>query len=326
MSNEKTTSTRSDAVRRRREQTTKTETRKPRSVPAVTSRRSSTAETPRRAPSSGGRRRLSIATSLAATQPRSFGRSSSSRSIELPQIEIGLRWLSGLIVIACAGLLYMMWTMDPFIVRGAEVYGASRLSVNEVNSALGLMNQSIVLANTENLEYNLRTIFPDLSSATVTIAFPANIIVTIVERQPVITWAQDNQTLWIDADGFAFQPRGVVDGLLGVSAVAAPPAPVETDLTQTFGARPFVAMDTVRALQALAPYVPQGSALIYDPKYGLGWNDPRGWMAYFGSTTGDMPLKLQVYQALVDSLIQQNIDPSVISVEYPHAPFYRTEQ
>jgi hypothetical protein len=326
MNADKSTTARAETVRQRREQVRKKpEPRKPRPVAPVTARRS-TDPAPHRA-SSGGRRRFSIATSLAATQPRaangSYGR---LRAPALPHIEIGLRWLSALILLACGGLMYFMWTMDPFIVRGAEVYGAQRLSVNEINSVLGLMNQPVVLAETEKLEYNLRGAFPELSSASVRVIFPANIVVTITERQPVVAWTQDNQLIWIDADGYAFQPRGSVTGLVSVSALAAPPAPVETDVTQTLGARPFLATDTVRALQALAPYVPQGSILIYDPHYGLGWDDPRGWKAYFGATTGDMPLKLQVYQAIVDSLIQKGVDPAVISVEYPNAPFYRVEQ
>ena len=36
-----------------------------------------------------------------------------------------------------------------------------------------------------------------------------------------------------------------------------------------------------------------------------------------------MPLKVQVYQSLVDSLIGKNKIPEYINVAYPDAPYYR---
>jgi cell division protein FtsQ len=79
------------------------------------------------------------------------------------------------------------------------------------------------------------------------------------------------------------------------------------------------------ALMTISPRVPEGSTLVYDPRYGLGWADPRGWQAYFGHTDGDVNAKVQVYQSMVDYLIEQGITPRLISVEYPDAPFYRIE-
>ncbi len=61
----------------------------------------------------------------------------------------------------------------------------------------------------------------------------------------------------------------------------------------------------------------------YDPKYGLGWPDSRGWKVFFGTNVSDMPLKLQVYKSLVDSLAQKGIQPAFISVQYANAPYYR---
>jgi hypothetical protein len=101
---------------------------------------------------------------------------------------------------------------------------------------------------------------------------------------------------------------------------------LEPDAVALDSAHRLLSPDAVTALQVITPYVPPGSALIYDPSYGLGWRDSRGWTAYFGQTTGDMSLKLQMYQTLVDSLAQRGLQPTLISVEYPDAPFYRVEQ
>ncbi|HET8943446.1 MAG TPA: hypothetical protein VFO59_01565, partial [Dehalococcoidia bacterium] len=88
----------------------------------------------------------------------------------------------------------------------------------------------------------------------------------------------------------------------------------------------FAAPDLVQTALALASSVPPGSALTYDPAYGFGWTDSRGWQVYFGSTSRDMPLKLRVYQSLVDSLAGRGVSPAFISVVHADAPYYRMEQ
>ena len=89
---------------------------------------------------------------------------------------------------------------------------------------------------------------------------------------------------------------------------------------------PYVSEDMVKAIQILAPNVPSGATLTYDPRYGLGWQDSRGWQAYFGSGAKDMTTRIRVYQSLVNSLLQRGVYPVFISVQYPNAPYYRLSQ
>jgi hypothetical protein len=55
----------------------------------------------------------------------------------------------------------------------------------------------------------------------------------------------------------------------------------------------------------------------------MGWQDPRGWSVYFGQNTQDIPMKLAAYQTIEDTFTQQGIQPTLISVEYLDAPFYK---
>jgi hypothetical protein len=66
--------------------------------------------------------------------------------------------------------------------------------------------------------------------------------------------------------------------------------------------------------------------ILYDQEHGLGWNDPEGWQVYFGQDNGDIEMKLVVYKSLVEKLTQEGIFPTMISVDYVHAPYYRVEQ
>jgi hypothetical protein len=63
--------------------------------------------------------------------------------------------------------------------------------------------------------------------------------------------------------------------------------------------------------------------MVFEKNYGLGWSDTRGWKSFFGTSAKDMPLKVRVYQSLVDSLVNRGVSPTFINVMYPDAPFYR---
>jgi hypothetical protein len=246
-------------------------------------------------------------------------------ALSMPKVAFGPRWISFLLVALCGAALYFITSDNYFVVSSANVIGNNRVSADEISSALGVMGLPAALLNPAQIEYNLLAAFPDIATARIEVNLPAEVVVTVSERQPIAAWQQDGQTVWVDAQGYAFPPRGFVEGLVTISAVSAPPVPANADLAQGIGARPFLSEEMAAALMILSPRVPQGSSLVYDPRYGLGWTDPRGWQAYFGHTHGDVNTKLQVYQGMVDYLIKRGITPKLISVEYPDAPFYRTE-
>jgi len=71
--------------------------------------------------------------------------------------------------------------------------------------------------------------------------------------------------------------------------------------------------------------VPSGTPIIYDPKAGLGWTDPRGWTVQMGDITEDMALKLRLYETIVAWFEANHIVPILVNLEYPDAPYYRLE-
>jgi len=88
---------------------------------------------------------------------------------------------------------------------------------------------------------------------------------------------------------------------------------------------PQIDPNVLNAAIELAGRLPEGATLVYDPTDGMGWIDPRGWKVYFGIDLSDLQVKEAEYQVIVDHLTQQGITPVMISVEFPHAPYYRTE-
>ena len=233
-------------------------------------------------------------------------------------------WRLGALILAIVFItaLVLAFQLPYFYVPSAYVFGNTRILSEEINGIIGVTDQNIFTVQPDELERRLRLNYPELTSAQVDVYLPNYVYVTVVERQPVVMWQQSGGFTWIDGTGVAFRPRGEAAGLVLVNAVDAPPAGVQTS-TDPYSPPPFIQKEYVDAALALAPLVPAGSTLNYSAADGFGWKDPRGWTIAFGTSAHDMPLKIRVYQALVDSLTQKSKVPEFISVVHPDGPYYR---
>jgi hypothetical protein len=267
-----------------------------------------------------GKRRYNAAFSL----PRSL---LNVLPLPLPRTGVrpGWRLLSFFLLLLLGTGLYLLLSLPMFRVNSAQITGNQRISADELNAALGLNGRSIFLQKPARIRENALRAYPELASVEVTIDLPNLVSVHVAERQPLIQWLQDGSYAWIDETGTAFRPRGEAQGLIVVQALAAPPelfVPVEDPLVPP----PFISLETIKALTALAPYVPAGTPILYDPDAGLSWTDARGWQAVFGLSDENVEGKVRIYQAMVDWLTGRGIQPNLINVAYPSAPFYRMEQ
>jgi hypothetical protein len=243
----------------------------------------------------------------------------------LPHFQVGWRLLSLSLVILFAALIYVAWTLPTFRVSAAALNGNQMLSAEEVESVLRLHDAPIFLVVPGKLETALRNNFPEITSVKVSVGLPNRVSATITERVPVIRWEQDGAYAWVDEQGVIFRPRGEMQNLVVVSASGTPPPGVKAE-DDPLAPIPYISEQVIESIRQLAPLVPQGSVLLFNPQYGLGWVDARGWTAWFGINPQEVEMKLRVYTALVDSLGQRGITPSFISVAHPGAPYYRLGQ
>lgn len=339
MSPDRLTLTRAEAIRRRKEEEQKmrdkltrkrASTPKPAAAPQPAAQPRAERVTPRISPSvsrSRFRARYDVAVMPVRGQARAAATAHpQSPAITLPRVTFGPRWFSMLLVLACAAMMYFYVTEPSFLAQEAVIHGNLRVSAQDINSVLGIANQPASLLNPAQIEYNIMASFPEIYGAHVQVELPAKVTITVAERQPVAAWTQDGQVVWVDAQGYAFPPRGEIEDLVTVTAAGNPPAPENINLPQPLGARPFLTFELSAAIATLAPQVPEGATLVYDPRYGLGWSDPRGWQAYFGKNNSDITTKLVVYQSLLENLAERGVQPTLISVEYPNSPFYRVSK
>jgi hypothetical protein len=269
-------------------------------------------------------RRRRAHTSAGTRQHYEFTYTSTNARVRTPGItlpQFNPRWVSAVLTAVLVFTLYTLWNSSTFTVNAAEISGNQRLGANEINASMHLVGKSIFAAVPAQIESTLRADYPDLSSVNVSVAFPNRILIEIAERTPALAWYQNGAMAWVDASGVAFPPRGTAEGMINIVANGTPPqVPVEGLPAYE---QAYVAPEMVQALTALYPYVPAGVPMVYDPQYGMGWQDPRGWQVFFGQTTDDIALKVQAYQAIVDELAREGRQARLISIAYLDAPFYK---
>lgn len=240
----------------------------------------------------------------------------------LPRFHPSWRMASFIIALLLGVAIYLALSLPYFYVPAATVLGNNRLGREEINGVLGVSGESIFTVQPQEIRARLLLNYPELLSAEVKVFLPNQVQVTVVERQPILFWQQEGEGVtWIDANGVAFRPRGGVEGLVPVIALDAPPSGIVSD--DPLSPPPYMSQDLVEAIRLLAPLVPASATLTYSAADGLHWDDPRGWRVAFGTSAQDMPLKMSVYRALVDSLVARRITPAFISVAHPHGPYYR---
>jgi cell division protein FtsQ len=257
----------------------------------------------------------------------------------LPMIKPGWRLLSGFIVIVLAIFLALILLAPEFRVGTPEIAGLHRLSVSDLDSVLQLSARPIFLIDPKGVETEIQALFPEFANISVKVDFPAKLMITVSERQPILAWQYGDFISWIDSEGYIFPARGQEgDPLFTIYADTAPPLiPVPEEevqnpdeqidqnnvsLTQDQKRLP-VDPEILRAITILQQKMPTLTALSYNQWDGFGWQDENNWNVYLGFNLDDLDQKLIIYQAIKDMLLKQGIQPSMVSVAHIHAPFYR---
>ena len=269
----------------------------------------------------------------------------------IPMFKPGWRLASAALFLMAGFGLYAIWYLPYFRVTTVNVVGGDRVTPEEVMNIAPLKGQRMLTIIPNQIATVVQNSFPVLNSVEVSTGIPNSITIHLDERQPVLAWSQDGTTRWISADGVAFDPYGEAGDIVTIAAEGNPPTG-KTNLTVAKQEQPktlasiilkkevaeadpekitatppksFIDPSLIPAIKAIASQVPEGVTLTYHPRYGLGWQDPQGWMVYFGMNPDDMPAKLNMYRTIVDKLKAQGVTPSLISMEYLYAPYYRTK-
>ena len=155
--------------------------------------------------------------------------------------------------------------------------------------------------------------------------FPAECVIYVQEREPVLNWVTENAIYGIDAEGVLLPAHEIRAGL----PVVRGPLPA---LAEDANNRVRVAvLEGVTALAALGIDTTMGeNGLEYHPERGLIWTDPEGRRVAFG-VGADMEARWNIYVALIAYLEARTVDgngvfPWTIDVRFPEGPTYSLER
>lgn len=261
----------------------------------------------------------------------------------MPALKLSWRIASALLAILAGIGIYLVSSSPTFQVSSINLSGAVRVSAQEILETIDLEGRPIIRVSPEQIREEIVASFPDIDYAQVTVTFPAVVNVAVNERIPAITWYENDSPLfWVDEKGYSFPIRGEASIPLAVYANGEPPRPLGYQSAQE-AAQAEVAAETETAAAPVEPapsvdphfvdmvlklraVIPAGTPLLYDAENGVGWKDPQGWQVFLGTDPADIDMKLAEYQVIVAYLLERNLQPVFINLEYLHAPYYRLEQ
>lgn len=262
------------------------------------------------------------------------------------RFKVGWRVLSLLIVGVLSYALLTAWRSPEYRISEIKVIGLQRLTEADVLakvSALGMHSFAVV---PEKIRAEIVAAFPDFRDVTVKVGIPATLVINVAERQPMLAWQSKKTLIWVDSEGYLIPPRGTAGEMLAIQADSIPAYQIKSSIQEPgtlkvirdkpfFKANPsalaFFAVPKqidgalLTATLQLNAWMPNEKTLLYQKQRGLGWKDARGWDVFVGQKLEGINDKMVMYETIVRELEKQGISPTLVSVEFLHAPYYRTD-
>jgi len=222
------------------------------------------------------------------------------------------RIFSALIVLSLLGVLALFFATPFFYIHSIAVGGLRYVTKEEVFALTGVADMHIFWVDPNTVRDSiLRS--PTVADATVTVGWPPNMVQVIIqEREPAVVWQQSGVLVWVDVQGRVMQQRENRADLVRIDS---------DDSDGPIGPNVLVPLDVVAGALQLKNLRSNIETLRYDREKGLGYQDGRGWEAWFGTGT-DMPEKLTIYETLVDNILSRGQQPLEVNVVDPDAPYY----
>jgi hypothetical protein len=267
---------------------------------------------------------------------RNTVRSVRETGASLSAIVLSTRWYSAILLAMCIYALYLIGTNPRYYLTNVAVEGTVALSADEVVTIAELGGKHIFAAKPEQ-SAELIGALPGVVSVKVTTQWPNQTNIVIEEDLPILSWTENGTTFWVNDLGQFIPSAEVGSPPIRIKAeLPEPPmiqpsdeaieeaeandeeapAPVQAD---TFLS--FVSAELMAGVEQMVDLRPDVSLFDYTLAGGLGFQDARGWYAYFG-TGDDMVQKDQLYEAIVSELQQQGVTPAYISVGNLEKPYY----
>lgn len=200
-----------------------------------------------------------------------------------------------------------------FYVRGVSLSGNHIVSAAEIDEATGLRTWSIFYVNTDAVAAKIRQRFPCIRAVKVACRLPAQVLVTIQEREPIAVWEAENGRFLVDAEGVVLKETLRLDDFVLIRNR-------KSEQVKPGDTVPTAPIQTAIELHALRPQI---RLVDYTPESGISLEGPNGWRVLIG-LHGDLAAKIENLEALVQRLQQEGVTAvEYIDVRVEQGPLYR---
>jgi cell division septal protein FtsQ len=202
---------------------------------------------------------------------------------------VGPRLMAALLLVILGWTTYYIFSSPRFYVYGVEVQGNVLVAAEEVYAATELEGVSIFWVDSDQTAARVEAL-PSVKSAQVKVRLPAQVVITIEERNPEFVWQIGDAQWWIDVEGTVIPSRTVLSNTLTIIDIDAQP---------------------VSPGQALDPSI-----------IGISFNTPEGWPVHLGDGQ-NMDAKLTILINLRKDLLARGTAPEFIDIRFVEKPFYK---
>jgi hypothetical protein len=259
--------------------------------------------------------------------PRSRARSRTRNPAaeQVAAAQTGHRWrlflirVPALLVLAgLIGLAVYGSTDASFFVYEAQIAGANHIDAETIYRQAGVHEQSIFWIRPEQVAERILQI-DGIKAVQVHCGLPAQVSITVEEREPVVMWRvlAQQRDWWLDEEGRVLPYPGEAESPDMIFVVDSSDRQLEPrGSLQPAG--------LVHSVQQLAAALPGTRIFFYDAGRELSFTqqaEGTQWPVYVG-TSDDLPRKIQVLQVLTRHLQDNGIRPRYVDVRWPDHPAY----
>jgi len=218
------------------------------------------------------------------------------------------------VLVGSIGLLVAALAAGRLRVYTAEVQGNHMVPASEIYRASRVDGQVIFQVNRTIAEKAIVRALPFISKARVSTRLPAEVTITVQEREPVAVWESGTMRYAVDVEGILIPAESVPGGTPLIQALDGRPIQPGEHV-------PVAAVNLVLQLRALLPNV---STYQFQLERGVGFKTAQGWPVWLGTRPDNLEVRIQTLAVLVRQLEAERAKIEYIDLRFKQ-PYYKTK-
>ncbi len=185
------------------------------------------------------------------------------------------KFAAGVLIALLLGALYAMFNLEYFFVNEPIVIGNKIVPREEIVQVSGMRGWNIFFVEPNAVANAVRAL-PEFKEVQVYVTLPNTIEIYTTERTPRFVWEVAGKNFWIDEDGIAMRPRGMVENGWHVRD--------SEGKVVKYGER--INPDAFNAAVSLINVWKDSPKYFeWTKAHGLTLREEHGWLVYFGSAS-----------------------------------------